>query len=274
MKKSITFLISYFFIISSFAASKAKVDSALVKLYEALPKLQLTNINPESYAELAYLKRVYNLKELYLNDSAYKSMIMNNYYYDQFYLYSKLLNENAVVSEDCLHNPESTETLFPMWKKLLIYSLYPKSIKMPTNMVELIDEYATFDEFFGPYYMLNTIYFLKKYNYQNLSAQQKANIKKIEDRLSTNLLNKYVNNKPWSLSKILAIKVLMMNENTLIKIDDIDFLLNSFINNKTNDIISEDLKDTKMLSLLGARKFYEMGETALLWIFLLEKDKN
>jgi len=274
MKKSFTLVLTFFFIFSAYSTTKLQIDSALNKLYEGIARLQPNYINQESYTELAYLKRGYNIKQLKLNDSIYKSKIINNYYYDQFYLYSKLLNEDAIVSEDCLQIEESTKTLFPMWKKLLIYSLYPNSIKMPTNMVELIDEYSTFDEFFGPYQMLNVIYFLKKYNYKNLSISQKDNLKKIEDRLSTNLFSKYILEKPWSFRKILSVKVLKMNNNTNVKDVDISFLVDRVINNKPEDIINEDIKNPVMISLLGEKKFFEYAETSLLWIFLLNLDNN
>lgn len=274
MKRTFTLILSLFFIYSANATTKAQIDSALSKLYEGIARLQPNYINQESYAELAYLKRNYNIYQLKFNDSIYKSKIINNYYYDQFYLYSKLLNENAIVSEDCLQIEESTKTLFPMWKKLLIYSIYPNSIKMPTNMVELIDEYSTFDEFFGPYQMLNTIYFLKKYNYQNLSTSQKDKLNKIEDRLSTNLYNKYILDKPWSFRKILSLKVLTMNNVTVTQNYDISFLVDRIINNKPEEIINEDIKNPEMISLLGEKKFFQYAETSLLWIFLLNLDNN
>lgn len=270
MKRLITLFYTFLFISSVSANTKVQNDTVINIISEAITNLNPNTFNVESYAELAYLKRTYNLTGYKQNDTVYKKQIMNNYYYDQFYLYSKLLNESAIVSDDCLHIEESTETFFPMWKKVLIYSIYPNSIKLPKNIIDLIEEYSTFDEFYGPYQMLYTIYFLKKYNYDNLSMAQKSKLSTIEDHLSVLLNNKYVNNQPWSFTKILSVKVLKMNERKETKDIDISFLTNSILEKKSDNLVKEDLKNTKYISLLGQKKFTEFLTSSTLWIFLLK----
>lgn len=60
----------------------------------------------ETYMELAYLKRKYKLDYLKIYDTLYRDRkAYNNYYYDQYILYSKFLSDSAVVTEDCLNIP-------------------------------------------------------------------------------------------------------------------------------------------------------------------------
>jgi len=268
MKKIITLLLTISCFLSSFSFTKEDVNIAIDNLCKEIMFSQPQSYYQENYVELSYLKRNFNLTGLNLSDSAYKSKIINNYYYDQYYLYSKFLNENAVVTEDCLH-AEGTETLYK-GSKILFYTLYPNSIKLPTDILEQIEEQATMDEFFGPYSMLIDIYYLKKYNYKNLSAKQKEKLIKLEDHLSKILYTKYIENKSWAFYKLLSTKVLKMNDNPLVKNLDISIVVDYFKNNKPLYVLDEDRIDKNLLIKFGSKKIIQMQANAILWIFLLE----
>lgn len=268
MKKIITLLTVFFFSLSLFSFTPKDVDSAMTNLCKEIMFSQPQSYSQENYTELAYLKRNFDLNKIKINDSAYLSKIFNNYYYDLYYLYSKFLNESAVVTEDCLHIKESTENIHKA-NKLLIYAMYPNSIKLPNNIVEQIDEYATLDEFFGPYKMLNVIYYLKKYNYQNLNESQKDKLTVIENHLSKLFFNKYIDNKPWSYTKLLATKVLKMNNSNFVKDLDVSLVVDYFRGKQPLKILDVDMK-SPYLSTIGSNNMIQQQGIAALWIFLLE----
>jgi hypothetical protein len=253
-----------------FSSNPNDIDIAIDNLCKQIVTQQHPyNYKQENYAELAYLKRTFKLPLLNINDSIYLKQIFNNYYYDQYYLYSKFLNENAIVTEDCLHIDESTEKIHNA-RKLLFYALYPNSIKLPINIVDEIEEYATIDDFLGPYQMLNVIYYLKKYNYNNLSATQKEKLLTVETHLSKILYTKYIDNKPWNFYKLASLKVLKMNKNELVKNVDISFVVDYFKSNKPLGIVDEDVKNKETLVKIGSTNIIQQQAVALLWIFLLE----
>lgn len=256
--------------ISAFSVSPRDIDTAVYNLCKEIMINNPVSFTQESYTELAYLKRNYNLTALKLNDDVYKKSIFNNYYYDKYYLYSKFLDENAIVTEDCLLIPESTEKDVNKVDKLLFYVLYPNSIKMPSNIVSLIDEYASADEFWGPYKMLTTIYYLKKYNYQNLSEVQKKQLSATESRLSDVLYDKYVKDLPWSFYKLQSVKLFKMNKIEKYKDINIDELVQHYKSNKALYFFEDDLKNSQLFNQLSSSEVLQYDARALLWIFLLE----
>ncbi len=268
MRKIITLFIFLPFYFLSFSYTQKDLDSALTNLYREILFSQPQSYAIENYAELAYLKRIFNLSKVNINDSSYKSKILNNYYYDQFYLFSKFLNENAIVTEDCLNIPESTEEIHKA-NKLLYYSLYPNSIKLPSNIIEQIEEYSTIHEFYGPYQMLNIIYYLKKYNYSNLTQLQKDKLATLQTHFEKLIFNKYVKDKNWNFYKLLSVKVLKMNKSDLVKDLDITVLIDYFKAKHPLEVVQED-KTQQILGIVGAKKIIEQQANAILWIFLLE----
>ncbi len=270
MKKLILLIAALPLYLFSFSYSNQDIDTAIYNLCKEIMVRTPGEFSQENYAELAYLKRNYSLSGLKLNDSAYIKSIFSNYYYDQFYLYSKFLKEDAIVTEDCLHIPESTEKDVHKVNKLLFYVLYPNSIKMPSNIVDLIDEYSSADEFWGPYKMLTTIYYLKKYNYQNLSPTQKTKLQTVENRLSGQLYKKYIESQPWSFYRLMSFKVLKMNKNESVKDIDISELIQYYKENKQLFYFEGDRKYTESLGQIGGKRILEYNGCALLWIFLLE----
>jgi hypothetical protein len=268
MKKIITFFIALPFYLCSFSYTAEDLQTAIDNLCKEVMFSQPQNYSQEGYTELAYLKRNFNLNKITISDSAYKSKIFNNYYYDQYYLYSKFLNENAIVTEDCLHIPESTEDMYK-GVKILFYVLYPNSIKLPDNIIDQIEEYSTAAEFYGPYKMLNVIYYLKKYNYQNLSLKQKEKLNILENHLSKILYSNYIENKSWNLFRMLSVKVLKMNKNELVKNIDLSILVDYLKNNKPLHVIDEDIKNPAFAKT-GFNDYIQQQATSILWIFLLE----
>lgn len=272
MKKIITFFALFTYFLYSFSYTKKDLDSALTNLYREILFSQPQSYEAENYVELAYLKRTFNLSQININDTRYKNKIINNYYYDRFYLNSKFLNENAIVTEDCLHIPESTEGIHNA-NKLLYFTLYPNSIKLPSNFIEQIEEYSTIDDFFGPYKMLYVIYFLKKYNYSNLTKIQKDKLSTIQSHLEKLMYNKYIKDKKWSYHWFLSVKVLKMNQSDLVKDLDITTLIDYFIAKNPLGVVQED-KNERILGLLGTKEIIEQQANAILWIFLLENNQN
>src|SRR3954462_11474963 len=100
-------ILLYFFLLLTFSASysqtKEEITSAINDLSKKIVYKEQNGFEQIVYAELAYLKRNNDLPFLKLNDSLYKKSL-NDYYYKRFYLYSKFLNENAIVTEDCIND--------------------------------------------------------------------------------------------------------------------------------------------------------------------------
>lgn len=273
MKKLLHLFALLLFFSASFAQSKEEMASASKILYTKISWMDQPDFSQEIYAELAYLKRIYHLDSFNLNNSRYISK-MNDFYYRRFYLFSKLLDENAIVTEDCFQD-DANKNLHAA-RKMLPYCIYPNSIKLPKNIVEQLDEYATIDEFFGPYNSLNTIYFLKKYNYSNLSAAQKTKLEGIEKFLSNLMYTKYVQNKPWSYYRFLSLKVLKMNNSELVK--NIGFSdIVAYLNNNPMAPLAlsdTDRADVALMKKAGGKDFLPQIANSILWIILLELNKN
>lgn len=264
----LTLSISY----SSFAqTSKDDLSFATEVLYRKIANLNQKAFLQESFAEYAYLKRTYKLDSFALDNDKYIGSL-NDYYYKNFYLYSKLLNDNAIVTEDCI-----TEQKIPQIKKLLFYTLYPKQIKLPANFIDQIEEQSTIDEFFGPYYALIDIYFLKKYNYSNLSLKQIDKLSKLESFLCNLLYTKYIVDKQeWTYHKFLSLKVLKMNAYAPADTVDFDLLVKFIKYNKDKEFdLSDSEKNNKaLMDRIGYKKVLDQEINAALWIFLLELNKN
>ncbi|MFN8295808.1 MAG: hypothetical protein U0T69_06400 [Chitinophagales bacterium] len=273
MKKYLLLVIISLSVSISFAQTKADLASAIKRLYTKISYMDQPEFELQTYAELAYLKRIYKLDSFNLKNGRYIASL-NDHYYKRFYLYSKLLNENAIVTEDCLHD-EANENLHPA-RKLIFYTLYPNSIKVPDSIIYKIEEYATIDEFFGPYYALNTIYFLKKYNYDNLTAAQKTKLKSVENSLSDLLYTKYISGtdvKTWSFYKFLSLKVLKMNKNPLADNVNISLLVGYVNSDKELSLSDIDSKDIDLLKRVGGKTVFEYILNSTMWIFLLELNK-
>jgi hypothetical protein len=270
MKKSLLCLFLLAFVFSSYGQTKEEINSALNDFCKKIVFKNPVSFEIPVYAELAYLKRNFDLPYLKISDSAYISHL-NDYYYRRFYLYSKLLNENAIVTEDCIHE-EGNEQL-NNGVKLLFYILYPNTIKLPADIVEQLEEYSTQDTFFSPVMILQDIYYLKQYNYQNLSKKQKQKLSDLEHSLSDRLYKNYVEGKPWGFYKVISIKVLRMNGNKLA--DDIDIrpFVMYFNENNPLEVSGPDISNTELLQTVGYRKVLQYEINALLWIFLTELKK-
>jgi hypothetical protein len=274
MKKFLLLFTFCFSLSISFAQTKDELSSAITKLYTKISYMDQPDFELQTFAELAYLKRSYKIDSFNLKIDRYIASL-NDHYYKRFYPYSKLLNEKAIVTEDCLHD-EANEKLHPS-RKLLFYTLYPNSIKLPKNIIDQIEEYSTIDVFFGPYYALNTIYFLKKYNYNILTTVQKTKLEVLENSLSDLLYTKYIKGtdaQTWSFYKFLSLKVLKMNKNPLVDNTDISLLV-SFVNSDQPLVLSEtDRKDVDLMNRVGGRTVLEYILNSTMWIFLLELNKN
>lgn len=265
-------VLSFYF---SPAITPQQLDTATYKLCKQIMYLNPYKFKMEEYAELAYLKRTYQLYYLNINDTTYRDKkAFNNYYYDQFILFKKFFDENAIIPEDCLNIPGSTSEIHPM-NKLIFYAIYPETVKIPADYIEQLEKNATAHEFLGPYRMLTAIYFLKKYNYQNLTELQKSKLAVVENHLTNLLYKKYIENKPWSSLKLMSVKLLKMNESSLVKNIDISELVEDVLNNQPIHYYDEDIKNyTQILGEIGGNRVLADNGLALLWIFLLENKKN
>ncbi len=268
MKKILLPLLSLFISAHAYSVSPQDIDTAIYKLSKQISINEINNYEMSEYAELKYLKRIHHLMDIKTNDSTYlRNMVFNNYYYDRFYLYGKFFNDSAVVTEDCLNIPGTTADWRPS-SKLIFYALYP--IKIPHNYLEQLDSFPDQDNFYGKYKALDIIYYLKKYNYNNLSASQKAILPVLEKKLSDFLFKNYIENKPWSTYKLLSIKVLKMNNNALVNGVDISDLVKYYKDNNRLNFFEEDRKYISTLQYIGGKTMVELIGNALLWIFLLE----
>lgn len=271
MKNILLHFFLLLFFSSSYAQTKEELTSAINDLSKKIIYKEPLSFDNNIYAELAYLRRNYNLPLLTLNDSLYKRNLID-YYYKRFYLYSKFLNEDAVVTEDCIN--DEANAVINRANKLLFYVIYPNSIKLPANIVDQFEEYATVDEFYGPYVILEDIYFLKKYNYDKLTKMQKEKLAGLEGYLSKLVYSKYVENKPWSFHRLNSLKVLKMNNNALVADVKVEDIVKYFNDNGELDIPEADKKDIELMKTVGYRKVLQYDFTAVLWIFLLELKKK
>ncbi len=271
MKKILLTFLFGISLLTSYSQSKEEIKSALNIFCQKVMYQDPYGFNQTNYSELAYLKRNFDLPELKIKDSLYIAGL-NDYAYKKFYLYSKMLNENAIVTEDCFSDEANSNV--HKGTKLLFYCMYPNSVKLPKDIVEQIDEYSTMDEFFGPYTMLYTIYFLKKYNYNNLTSEQKTKLAISETFLSNLIYKKYVENKPWAFYKFLSVKVLKMNNSDLVKNIDISDLVKYFNANGELKLGEDDVKDLDLLKRVGSKEMVQFEINSLLWIFLSELEKK
>lgn len=272
MIKRFTFLLlfSYF----SFAhAEDSKIDSLIEKLTTKIAVSQYY-FSQIVYPEIAYIRDFYNLPNLSKNDTPFINKL-NDFYYKQFYPNIKFLNKNFVITEDCITDDENAKTLDAY--KLRQYSLY-NNIPLPKDYFKRLELASKQDDLFlGPYYTLNTLYYLKKFR-TNLTVLQKQQLDILEQDLSSNLFANYVQNKPWSFRKILAVKVLKINKNALVSTIDLSEIIEIALRQgkpKTNildmGIFLEDTKDSFLISNIGADKVKELQTVSLLWIILNEK---
>ena len=120
MKKFLSILIALFLFTSvSYSYTKEELSFATEILFRKTAYLDQMKFKQETMAELAYLKRVYKLDSFNLQTKKYISNL-NDFYYKAFYPYSKLLDENAVITEDCIDEQKTAQV-----KKLLFYTIYP-----------------------------------------------------------------------------------------------------------------------------------------------------
>ncbi|MCB0508278.1 MAG: hypothetical protein KDD21_08270, partial [Bacteroidetes bacterium] len=188
-------------------------------------------------------------------------------------LYSKLLNDTTVVTEDCLNDDANSK--INQLNKLFFYALYPNTIALPKNYIDLLEEYSTVDEFFGPYYVLNTAYFLKKYNIQNLSKAQKEKLNSLVNQLCNTIYTKYVkNNNLWNFYKFSALKVLLMNEYEPAQKTDISQVITYINAGGPLKLSDEDRNDVELMNRAGGDYVFRHSLNASMWIFLLELNKN
>src|SRR6476646_9474866 len=100
MKNSLILVFLFSFFSFSFGQTNEELISAITDLSKKITYKNPYSFTHSNYAELAYLKRTFGLPYINIKDSVYISRL-NDYYYKRLYPYSKLLNENAVVTEDC-----------------------------------------------------------------------------------------------------------------------------------------------------------------------------
>ena len=270
MKKILLSFFSFFFIVHAYSVTPQDIDTAIYKLSKQIMINEPLDYKIEYYAELAYLKRTYNLIAIHTNDSIYlKKRVYNNFYYDIFRLYGKFFKDDAIVTEDCLDIPESTAKMYKP-EHTLFYALYPESIKIPANYINQLEIAASYDEIIGKLKALNAIYYLKKYNLQNLSATQKSQLSTLEQKVSQDLFKTYIENSPWTSYRLWAVSALKKNNNPLVKAIDISDLVTYYKNNNPLNYFETDLQYKDSLAQLGGNRIKTQNALALLWIFLLE----
>lgn len=270
MNKLLYLVILFLTINFTTAHAAADLDSAVTILSQKISYRNPYILNQDLFAELAYLKRTFNIADLKMDNDRYIGE-MNDYYYKKFFTYSRFLNDTTIVTADCLEE-EEIKSLHQS-RKLIFYCIYPNTIKLPANIIDQLEEYATVDEFFGPYNILYTAYFLKKYNFKNLSKIQKEKLKKLEEHLSGLLYKKYIENKPWGFHKFLSCKVLKMNNSELVKNLNIDELANYINANLPLALSVEDKNNIPLLNLVGSNTMFDMESISLLWLLVLENNK-
>lgn len=272
MKRLFTLLL-LFFAFSTFAQT-SKVDSLINKLSKKIAASQYY-YHPQLYIEIAFIRDEYNVRNLLKDDSVLIKRF-NDFYYKQFYPYGKLLNRNFQITEDCITDDENKKNLEAY--KLLMYSLYD-NIKLPDDYFKRLETTSKEDDpFMSEYYTLNTIYFLKKFRGSNLTPTQNSQLKTLEEKLSSSLYTNYVVNKPWSFFKLMAVKVLKINKNQLVKNVDMTPVIDYYLQRgqpETNilDIepVEEDIKSSFLKNNIGMDKVRQLEAISLLWIILIDK---
>ncbi len=268
-----SFLFFSFFTSNVLAQTKEELQASVTRLSKAISYYDQEGVRQQTFAELAYIKRIYKLDSCDVRVARYVKSL-NDYYYKQFFLYSKFLDENAYVTEDCLDNPNKN-TDFQPFIKILFYSLYPNTFNLPKNYIEQIESISNEYEFFSPYYALYTIHFLKEYSYDKLNSAQKIKLEKLESALSDTLYTKYVKNMDnWNYYKLMSLKVLKLNKYAPVQAVDLK-LLTSYINSdQPLTLFETDKNDTFLINTIGGKVILESSMTAALWIILMELNKN
>ncbi|HQV78549.1 MAG TPA: hypothetical protein PLJ42_06465 [Chitinophagales bacterium] len=266
------FLILLFTSNISNAQTKAELQSAVNRLSHIVTYQDQEEIEQDIFAEFAYLKRTYQLDSCDVRVNRYIDTL-NDYYYKRFFLYSKFYNVNAIVTEDCIEDTNIAK--FHPLRKIMFYSIYPNTVKLPKNIIEQFDIYSKEDPFYGPYLALNTIYFLKKYNGQNLSKNQVVDLDKVEKDLCNQLYTKYVlNNNQWNYYKFLSLKVLKMNNFEPTQSTDISMLI-TYINSGAPIELSEiDRNDIELMNRVGGKSVFHSSLCAAMWIILTDLNKK
>lgn len=268
-----SFLFFSCFTTNILAQTKEELQASVTRLSKGITYYDQEDIKQQTFAELAYIKRIYKLDSCDVRVARYVKSL-NDYYYKQFFLYSKLIDENAYVTEDCLDNPNKN-TDFQPFIKILFYSLYPNTFKLPNNYIEQIETISNEYEFFSPYYALYTIYFLKEYSYDKLNSAQKIKLEKLESSLCDTLYTNYVkNNDNWNYYKLMSLKVLKLNKYAPAQNVDLK-LLTSYLNSDQPLMLTEaDRNDMFLMNSIGGKVAFESSMTAALWIILMELNKN
>lgn len=250
------------------------LDSVINKLTTKIAASQYY-FNDMIYPEIAYLRNTFHLSNIHSNDSIFIKK-KTDYYYKRLYPMGKLMDANFVITEDCFEESEQNNLIDEYI--LFYYSLY-NTIKLPANYINRLKNTAEENSpFLSKYYALRTIYFLKKFNYKQLSEVQKNEIEKLNNKISKDLYTNYINNKDWSFYKIVALSILMMNNNELVKDINIDFLINYYLENgqPTTNILDipafpNDTKDDFLVKQFGIDKVIQLQTINVLWIFLNKK---
>ena len=90
------------------------------------------------------------------------------------------------------------------------------------------------------------------------------------------MYTKYIQNKPWSYYRFLSFKVLKMNNSELVKnigFSEIVAYLNS---NSTTPLAlsAEDRADVALMNRVGGKDVLQQIVNSILWIILIELNKN
>lgn len=253
-----------------------KIDSLIFRLTNKISSTQYF-IEKNIYPEFAFLRNEYKLPNLLKNDTPFINN-MNDYYYKQFYLFSKLLNTTSSITEDCITNSNENGNISE-GNKLYVYALYD-NIKLPEDYIEKLESVNQqgINDFWASCFVLKTIYFLKRFNYKQLNIVQKSRIEKLENNLSKKLYNEYINNKPWNFYKVASLATLVMNNNAVANQVDINPLVDYYLSQgqpKTNildiSLVESDLKDSFLMGTIGAVKVKQYQALYTLWIISAKK---
>lgn len=281
MKRIFTLLFFSLLFISVFAQKNnnntySKIDSTINRITKKVSKVQYY-ADYMYYPELAYMRNKYNLPNLYKNDTPFVSKL-NDYNYKRIYPLLKLINNNFTITEDCIISDNASKS--PI-NKLLYYSIN-NTIKIPTNFVNTLDSISKIDDemvILYWYHTLRIIYYLKQFNYSQLSTIDKSKVDLIEKSTSEKMYNTFIKDKKWGFCKITALAMLKINKNPLVDNFDITDLLNHYLYNGNDEInildipfFSSDIGSLNYLfSTMGADKMQQLQVLNTLWIILAEK---
>ncbi|MFN8281868.1 MAG: hypothetical protein U0U67_01540 [Chitinophagales bacterium] len=272
MKK---YLGSFIFLLlfSTSQAQVSKTDSLISKLTKKIAKTQY-DFDRLIYPELAYIRRQYKVPNISTEDLPF-ALKLNDFYYKKIYNYRKLFNESYIITEDCIS--EDPYAANKDGYRLQLYSLYD-NIPLPADYFKRLETVSKEDDpFNNPYYVMQTIYYLKRFH-QNLNASEKSQLKQLEQRLSAYMYDNYVKDKPWSFRKLLSVKVLKINESELVKNIDMSEVIDYYLQNGSADTniydvmpFKVDLNDTFIGNAVGFEKLAQFQSISLLWIILIDK---